>query len=95
MRELSCPHCGAQIEVSIPGWPHHLSALAFALPTEIIALVLLALIVMRSWFWLAFLIAVLVAIDCARSAWLRRKATINWVNRESMERRASGKWVPD
>jgi hypothetical protein len=39
--------------------------------------------------------AIFVAIDLARSAWLRSRADIRWINQGSMERRASGRWTPE
>jgi hypothetical protein len=95
VRELSCPHCGAQIEVVTPAWAHHLTGFAIAILGEGVAAVLLILFFVRSWSGAALLIAIFTAIDLARGAWMRRCATVKWVNQGSMERRAAARWVPE
>jgi hypothetical protein len=60
-----------------------------------VAVVLLILLFVRSWPGAALVIAIFAAIDLARSAWLRRGATVKWVNQGSMERRARERWVPE
>jgi hypothetical protein len=95
IRELTCPHCGALLEVSIPAWSHYLTALLFALLSQVAAFALLALIFFREWWWVGLGIAVFAIIDWIRSAWLRSRATVRWINQGSMERRAKGAWIPE
>lgn len=95
VRELSCTQCGAQIEVSIPVWPHYLTAFGLALLGEIVAFVLLFLILLRNGWGVALVIAVFTSIELARSMWLRSRSTVRWINERSMQRRSSGAWVPE
>jgi hypothetical protein len=95
VRELTCPHCGAQLEVSIPAWPHYLTAILIALIGQVAALALVIFFLFRSGWPTLLAIAALSAIELGRSAWLRSRSTVRWLNRRSMERKASGAWVPE
>jgi hypothetical protein len=95
VRDLSCPRCGAQLEVTIPAWPHYLTAFVLAVVGELAALALLLAFLFRMWWGPPLAVVVITGIELARSAWLRSRAEVRWVNRNSMERRASGAWVPE
>ena len=92
---MVCPHCGAALEVSIPAWPHYLTALVVSLLGEAFALVLIVLFLFREGWWVVFAIAAFTSIEFLRSAWLRSRSTVRWINRGSMERRAKGAWAPE
>jgi len=93
--DLTCRRCGAQVEVTMPPWAYHLSAIAISLGGQLFAILLLILILMGKWLVVALAIIALKVIDFGRSAWLRRRATVRWINQGSMERRAMGRWTPE
>jgi hypothetical protein len=94
VREWTCPHCGAQLEVVIPAWPHYITAFALASMGELLVLVLLLFVFSARWSAVLALIAAFTGIELVRSAWLRGKSQVRWINRESMQRSAAGSWVP-
>ena len=94
VRELTCPHCGAQVEVSVPAWPHYTSALLLAFLVEGAGFVLLFLLLTGHWIWPVLVIGAVSFVEFVRSVLLRRWATIRWINQGSMERSAAGRWTP-
>lgn len=93
VRALSCPHCGAQLEVVIPAFPHYATAVVIAIAAEVAAL-LLVLVLFRMWVYIVLAFGLVAAIELIRAAWLRRVAEVRWLNRESMKRQAAGRWIP-
>jgi uncharacterized protein (DUF983 family) len=95
VREISCPHCGAHLEVVLPAWAHYLTLLFLGVIVEASGLVIVFLTLGRKWSWVALLVAALVVLEAARSAGLRQLSVVRWTDQGSVERRAAGRWVPE
>ena len=95
IRDFSCGNCGAQFEVILPAWRHYVTVFLLDVLLQVCALVLIFLALSWGWWALPLGIGLFFTSERGRSAWLQRNAAVRWINRESMERRTAGRWVPE
>lgn len=94
-RPITCTNCGARLERVLPGVPYYALSFITALLLEAALPIALILVFFRQWVWVGLIVAGLLAINLAVSAFLNARTRVEYANLEDARADKPGRSYPN